>query len=137
MSSLCSVGYVQNHSRGITRTLNYCKLCATFIPIPGTSESSVRPWHYPGYGYALGKYPGAGRVRVRVQHSCTYLPGILCVLQDFHTRTRSSVSSGRLRYPYDTRKTQTLVQNTQFSNGPPLTAVVHFFDIRRIVYQKN
>ena len=43
---LCSVGYVQNHARGIYPgyypTKNFCKFCRTFIPVPGTSVSSVR-----------------------------------------------------------------------------------------------
>ena len=30
---------------GIARTRNFCKLCRAFIPVPGTSVSSVRPCH--------------------------------------------------------------------------------------------
>ena len=30
---------------GITRTRNFCKFCWAFIPVPGTSVSSVRPYH--------------------------------------------------------------------------------------------
>ena len=87
-STLCSVGYVQNHTRGIfpgiTRTgksassvrhshpcpelLEFC----TLIPVPGSFVSSVRPCH---------KITG-----VRVQHLYTYLP-------------RTCVSSVRLPYP--------------------------------------
>ena len=44
--SLCSVGYVQNHTRGIYPghypTNSFCKLCRAFIPVPGTSVRSVR-----------------------------------------------------------------------------------------------
>ena len=42
---LCTVGYVQKHTPGFTRTRNFCKFCTTFVPVPGTSSSSVRPWH--------------------------------------------------------------------------------------------
>ena len=33
----------------------FCKtFCTTFIPVPGTSGSSVRPWpQYPRYGYSM------------------------------------------------------------------------------------
>ena len=66
ISRLCSVGYVQNQTRGYYPTTTFCKFCRTFIPVPGTSVryvrhsypypelyvSSVRPWpQYPGYGY--------------------------------------------------------------------------------------
>ena len=47
-----------NHTRGIYRgyypTNNCCKFCRTFIPVPGTSGSSVRPWpQYPRYRYSM------------------------------------------------------------------------------------
>ena len=55
---LCSVGYVRHHTRGIYPgyypTKNFCKFYRTFISVPGTSVSSVRPCHkYPGYGYSI------------------------------------------------------------------------------------
>ena len=43
------VGYIQNHTpghlpAGYYPTKNSCKFFMTFMPVPGTSESSVRPW---------------------------------------------------------------------------------------------
>ena len=44
-----SVGYTQNHTRGIYPgyypTKNICNFCKTLIPVSGTSGSSVRPCH--------------------------------------------------------------------------------------------
>ena len=49
-SRLCSLGYVQNHARGIYPghypTKNFRKFCRTFVPVSGTSVSSVRPVSY-------------------------------------------------------------------------------------------
>ena len=46
---LCSVGYVRNHTRGFYPgyypTKNFCKLCRTFIPVPGSYVSSVLHTH--------------------------------------------------------------------------------------------
>ena len=37
-----------------TRTRNFCEFCGTFIPVPRTYVSSVRPVpQYPGYGYNI------------------------------------------------------------------------------------
>ena len=75
---LCSLGYVQDHTPGITRTRNSCKFCTAFIPVPGSYVSSVHPWRDTrGMGMPLQKYPGAGTYgyRVRVQHPCTH-PGL-------------------------------------------------------------
>ena len=53
-----SVGYTQNHTRGIYPGYypanNFCNFCRTLRPVPGTSESSVRRCHKdPGYGYSM------------------------------------------------------------------------------------
>ena len=97
---LCSVGYVQNHTRGIYRryypTKNFCKFCRTFIPVPGTcvgyvrhshpypeSASSVRPCHkYPGYGYSFFYLPGTSVTSVRPCHNTRNF-------RDVCTRTRN------------------------------------------------
>ena len=98
---LCSVGYVQNHTRGIYPgyhpTKNFCKFCRTFIPVPETSVSSVRLSNpYPELCELctpLPQIPG-----VRVQHF-VYLPGPSASssrrchktrnFYDFRTRTRN------------------------------------------------
>ena len=67
ISRLCSSGYVRNipgvFTPGITlqrtsvclkdihtHARNFCKFCTTFMHVPGTSVSSLRPCHkYPGY----------------------------------------------------------------------------------------
>ena len=54
-----SVGYVQNHTRGIYPEWypanKFWKFCKTCIPVPGTSVSSVRPWpQYLRDGYSSG-----------------------------------------------------------------------------------
>ena len=59
----CSLGYLQNHTRGIYPayypTKNFCKFCRTFIPVPGTSVRSVRPCHNTrGTGTAFVYLPG-------------------------------------------------------------------------------
>ena len=67
---LCSVGYAQNHTRSVTRARNCCKFCTTFIPVPGTCVSSVRPWHNTR-GTGMPFHNTWVRVRVRVQRSWT------------------------------------------------------------------
>ena len=53
-----SVGYTQNHTRGIYPgyylTKNLCNFCRTLMSVPGTSKRSVRWCHKdPGYGYSM------------------------------------------------------------------------------------
>ena len=53
-----SVGYTQNHTRGIYRgyypAKNFCNFCRTLILVPGTFGSSVRRYHKNlGYGYSM------------------------------------------------------------------------------------
>ena len=50
--------YLQNRTRGVYPgyypTKNMWEFCTTLIPVPGTSVSSVRPFHkYQGYGYSI------------------------------------------------------------------------------------
>ena len=99
-STLCSVGYVQNHTRGIYRgyypTKNFCKFCRTFIPVPGTSVSSVRPCHkYPGYGYSILYLPGTSVSSVR---QCHNTPNICEFCNTFVPVPGTFVSS--VRSPY-------------------------------------
>ena len=55
--NLCSVRRVHTepypgYLPGYYPTKNFCKFCVTFIPVPGNTVSSVRPWpQYPGNGY--------------------------------------------------------------------------------------
>ena len=52
---------------------NFCKFCTTFIPVPGASASSVRPWHNTqGMCMPLQKYPVAG---TGTGTAFVYLPG--------------------------------------------------------------
>ena len=73
-----SVGCERNHTRGTTRTRNFCKFCKTFVPVPETSLSSVRPWHNArGTGMPFYEIPGGGGG----YGYCTtfvYLPGTFC-----------------------------------------------------------
>ena len=85
---LCSVGYVQNHTRGIYPgyypTKNFCKFCRTFIPVPGTCVSSVlhtRTRNFCKLCTPVPQIPG-----VRVQH--------------FYTCPEAYVSYVALPYPY-------------------------------------
>ena len=86
---------------GITRTRNFCKFCRAFIPVPGTSVSSVRQCHeYRGYGYSIfiparnfckflyarATKPGTSGSSVRLSHP---YPELLEVLYNIHTRTRN------------------------------------------------
>ena len=53
-----------------TRTRNFCELCRTFIPVPGTSVSSGRPvQQYPGYGYIVFYPPRTSVSSVRPSHN--------------------------------------------------------------------
>ena len=61
---------------GITRTRNFCKFCRTFIPVPGTSVSSVRPGHNT-------------RNFWKFCETFIPVPELLLVLRDIHTRTRN------------------------------------------------
>ena len=66
------------------RTRNFCWFCMTFIPVPGTSVSSVCPVpQYPGYGYGI----------------FGTRPELLCVLYARVTIAGTSASSGILSYP--------------------------------------
>ena len=52
-----------------TRTKNFCELCTTFIPVPGTSVTSVRPCHNTrGTGTALLYLTGTSVSSVRPCH---------------------------------------------------------------------
>ena len=59
---------------GTTRTRNSCNFCRTFMPVPGTSVSSVRPCHNT---WKFWKF-------CKIQD-----PELLLVLWDIHTRTRN------------------------------------------------
>ena len=81
------------------RTRNFCELCRTFIPVPGTSVSSVRPApQYPGYGYSIFLYPpGTSVSSVRPCHNtqnfCEFCNTSMPVPE-------TSASSVRLPYLY-------------------------------------
>ena len=50
----CSVGYVQNHTRGITRTRRFCKwLYDIYTHTRNLCKFCTPVAQYPGYGYAL------------------------------------------------------------------------------------
>ena len=96
-----SVGCERNHTRGTTRTRNFCKFCKTFVPVPETSLSSVRPWHNArGTGMPFYEIPGGGGG----YGYCTtfvYLPGTFCEFCKTSIPVPgTSVSSVRLPYPY-------------------------------------
>ena len=84
---------------GIIRTRNLCELCKTSTPVPGTSVNYVQhscPYpKLPGFFFARARIPG-----VRVQHSYTYLPGNSESSKISIPIPGTSVSSGRLPYPY-------------------------------------
>ena len=61
---------------GITCTRNFCKLCNAFIPVPGTSVSSVRPYHNTRNFWKFCK-------------TFIPVPELFLVLKDIHTRTRN------------------------------------------------
>ena len=69
-----SVGYTQNHTRGIYPgyypTKKLCTICRTLIPVPGTSGCSARRCHKdPGYGYSMFIPAGTSGSSVRPCHN--------------------------------------------------------------------
>ena len=86
-----SVGYTQNHTRGIHPgyypTKNHCNFCGTLIHAPGTSGSSVRRCHKdPAYGYSMFTHI---RNFSKFCSPVPQYPEVLKVLQDVHTRARN------------------------------------------------
>ena len=84
---LCSIGYVQNNTPSITRTLNFCNFC-TFMHVEELLQVlfCTPVAQYAGYGYTLVEIPGCGYgYGYGTPFMC--LPGI-------------SVDSVRLPYPY-------------------------------------
>ena len=60
------------HLPGYTLTRDFCKLCRTFIPVPGTSVSYVRPCHntrnFWKFCNAFIPVPETSGSSVRLQH---------------------------------------------------------------------
>ena len=95
---------------GYYPTKNFCMLCRTFIPVPGTFVSSLRPFHkYPGYGYNVTAFlysPGTSVSSVRPCHNnrkfCEFcntfvpVPGTSVISIRFHTLPWTFVTSVRL-----------------------------------------
>ena len=99
---------MQNHTRGIYpgyyRTENFCKFCRTFIPVPGTSVSSVavsyvhaNATNTRGAGTAFLYLPGTSVSSVRPCHNtrnfCEFCNTSIPV-------PGTSVSCVRSPYPY-------------------------------------
>ena len=96
---------MQNHTRGITCTRNFCKFCT---PVD----------QYPGYGYAPVKVPecGYGYIIVPTRNFCEFCTSFMPVPGTF-------VSYIRLPYPYPeftnpTEHNLKKLRHTQSKNKP-------------------
>ena len=83
---------------GITRTWNFYKFCRTFIPVPGTSVSSVRlATNARGTGTAFSCLPGTSVTSVR---PCQNDRNLWKFCEPFTPVPRTFVKSEPLRYPH-------------------------------------
>ena len=91
-----------NHTRGIYPgyypTKDSCKFCKAFIPVPGTSVSSVRPCHNTrSTGTAFSYLPGTSASSVCPCHTTRNF----CEFCNFYVSVPgTSVSAVRTPYPY-------------------------------------
>ena len=110
---LCRVRTNRTHTPGITLQIRiFCKFCRAFIPVPGTSVSSVgHSYPYPellAVLYARGHNTrGTGTACFVPARSfcelCTPVPQypeLLEVLQDIRTRTRNFWKFCKITYPH-------------------------------------
>ena len=82
------------------------KFCGTFIPVPGTSVSSVRPCHNTRKFWKFYK-------------TFIPVPELLLVLQDIHTRTRNFCEFGTPRATIPGVR----VQHLSYPPGTPVSSV--------------
>ena len=91
---------------GITRTRDFRKFCRTFIPVPGTSVSSVRPCHNTRHFWKFCK-------------TFIPVPELRLVLYDIHTRTRNfcEFCTPRATIPGER------VQHISYPSGPSASSI--------------